>query len=122
MARSLYEKYGGFASISRIVMTFYERALESERIGDYFEAIDMARLVDHQTKFIASLLGGPAAYTDDRLRAVHAHLALDDADLDEMKALLAETLAEHGFEPRDVQHVMDEIEARRPAIVARRGA
>lgn len=118
MGKTLYDKYGGFKTISRIVMSFYEKALDSEQIGDYFEAVDMARLIDHQTKFISSLLGGPAAYTDDRLRKVHEHLKLSHEDFDEMSALLRETLLEHGFDRGDVDLVIKEIEARRGPILA----
>lgn len=67
MTATLFQKYGGFASISRVVLTFYDKALDSDQIGGFFDDIDMPRLVDHQTKFIASLLGGPASYSDERL-------------------------------------------------------
>ena len=89
MSSSLFQKYGGFAKVSRIVLTFYEKVLDSDQIGDFFDGIDMSRLVDHQTKFIASLLGGPASYTDERLRQLHAHLGITDSDMDEMARFLS---------------------------------
>ncbi len=122
MAKSLYEKYGGFRAVSRIVMDFYEQALESDRIGGYFENVDMGRLMDHQTKFISSLLGGPASYGDDRLRQVHANLGIGHEDFDEMREILAETREAHGFAPQDVNTVSAAIEAKRGAIVARDAA
>jgi hemoglobin len=118
MAKSLYEKYGGFKTVSRMVMDFYEKALDSDQIGDYFENVDMARLIDHQTKFMASLLGGPASYTDDRLKKVHASLNLTHQDFDEMGKLLGETLVQHGFSKEDVETIMAEIEARRRPIIS----
>lgn len=36
----------------------------------------MRVLVDHQTKFIALMMGGPASYTDEHLKRVHAHLGI----------------------------------------------
>ena len=63
MSDTLYQKYGGFGAISRVVIDFYDRLLDSETVGDYFDNVDMKRLIDHQTKFIAYLLGGPADYT-----------------------------------------------------------
>ena len=119
---TLFEKYGGFKSVSRMVMTFYDKAIESDQIGDYFEDVDLARLIDHQTKFISSLLGGPAAYTDEQLRRMHATLQLSHADFDEMSKLLGEALTEHGMSPGDVAAVIAEVEARRAAIVWREGA
>jgi hemoglobin len=118
MAKTLYEKYGGFKTVSRMVMDFYEKALDSDQIGDYFENVDMARLIDHQTKFMASLLGGPASYTDDRLKKVHASLNLSHDDFDEMARLLRETLVDHGLSPEDVNMVISEIEARRRPIIS----
>ena len=117
MSGTLFQKYGGFAKISRVVLTFYDKVLDSEQIGDFFDGIDMSRLVDQQTKFISSLVGGPASYTDDRLKQLHAHLGITDQDFDEMAKLLGEALAENGFEPRDCDMVTREIEARRKFIV-----
>ena len=122
MAKTLFAKYGGFQSVSRVVMTFYENALDSDRIGHYFEDIDMPRLIDHQTKFIASLLGGPASFSDDRLQKVHASLNLTHEDFDEMAQILRETLAEHGFQPQDIDVVITEIEARRAPILSKHGS
>jgi hemoglobin len=121
MTASLFQKYGGFAKVSRVVLTFYDKVLDSDQIGDFFDGVDMSKLVDHQTKFISSLLGGPASYSDERLRQLHSHLGISDADMDEMIRLLDEALDEHGFEPADRELVTREIEARRKFIV-RQGA
>ncbi len=55
MALSLFEKYGGFASVSKIVSAFYNKAIDSDVIRPYFDNIDMRELIDHQTKFIAAM-------------------------------------------------------------------
>ena len=117
MSDTLFEKYGGFGSISRVVMAFYDKLLDSDEIGDFFDEIDMKRLIDHQTKFVSALMGGPASYTDERLEQLHAHLNISGSDFDEMKRLLDETLEEFSFEPSDKQAVLGEIEARRRLIV-----
>ena len=92
-------------------------ALDSDQIGDFFENVDMARLIDHQTKFISSLVGGPASFSDDRLRQVHKHLGIGHVDFDEMGKLLSEALAENGVAPEDVKTVMEAIESKRSIIV-----
>jgi hemoglobin len=122
VAQTLYEKYGGFKTISRVVMLFYEMALDSDQIGDYFEDIDMPRLIDHQTKFVSSLIGGPASFGDDRIEAVHRHLNISHTDFDEMAALFGEALAEHGMSDSDVKAAMVAIEGKRSIIVARHAA
>ena len=76
--KSLFEKYGGFSKVSKIVLSVYDTLLDSEEIGPFFDNIDMSRMVDHQTKFIASLLGGPASYSDNQLRQLHSHLDIND--------------------------------------------
>ncbi|HSH41905.1 MAG TPA: hypothetical protein VK973_07260 [Arenicellales bacterium] len=64
---TIFERCGGFAKVSRIVMSFYDRVGDSEILAPYFETTDMRVLVDHQTKFVASLMGGPASYGDETL-------------------------------------------------------
>ena len=115
--RSLYEKYGGFGQINRVVMDFYDTLLDSDEVGPYFDNVDMKRLIDHQTKFVSSLLGGPADFKDDHLQRAHADLGVTDAHFDEMKTILGTTLAEHGFDTGDIEAVLAEIEARRALIV-----
>ena len=80
----MFERYGGFASVSKIVMAFYEKALDSDIIGHHFEDVEMRKLIDHQTKFVASVMGGPVVYSDEALQRLHSHLAIDQAQFGEM--------------------------------------
>jgi hemoglobin len=117
MERSVYDRYGGFTHVSRIVLDFYDRVLEDDDLGPFFDEVDMARIVDHQTKFIAMLMGGPAHYTDDQIARVHAHLSIGAAHFDRLSQMLGETLADHGFAPEDVGHVLAEFSRRRALVV-----
>jgi hemoglobin len=99
-------------------MAFYDTLLDSEEIGPYFDDIEMGRLIDHQTKFVANLLGGPASFSNDQLRRAHATLQITAAHFDEMKSVLNDTLLAHGIEPADAESVMASIESRRDVIVA----
>ena len=116
MAKSVYEKYGGFSQIGRIVVDFYDRLLDDD-LGPYFEDVDMPRVVDHQTKFLAMLLGGPASYTDEQIRALHRHLTIEPAHFDTLKPILGETLSDHGVAGDDVARVVGEFESRRGLVV-----
>lgn len=119
LSASLFEHYGGFAKISRVVSEFYERMLESPNLASYFENTDMRRLVDHQTKFIASLMGGPAEYTNEALERAHARLNIDQASFDEMLGILAETLEDFEFDNSDIQTLANEMRSRSKFIITR---
>src|SRR5262245_36528293 len=81
---TMFERYGGLSFISRVVLSFYDRVLASVRLAPFFVDTDMQRLVEHQAKFIASVMGGPECYTEAMLRDAHAHLPIDDRAFDEM--------------------------------------
>jgi hemoglobin len=115
---SLFEKYGGFARVSRIVSTFYDRLLESPGLARYFEGIDMRRLVDHQTKFIAQVMGGPAAYSNEQLQRVHAPYRIDQKSFEEMTMVLQETLEDHGVADEDVRAIMTQVSSRSGYVVS----
>ena len=117
MAKTVYEKYGGFSQVGRMVLDFYDRLLDDDDLGPYFEDVDMPRVVDHQTKFLAMLLGGPASYTDEQIRALHRHLTIEPAHFDTLKLILAETLSDHGVAGDDVAHVVAEFERRRGLVI-----
>jgi hemoglobin len=117
MGQSLFEHYGGFSAVRRVVSAFYDAVLDSEELGPYFADSDVRRLIDHQTKFIASLLGGPAAFSDEHLQRVHAHLPITRADFDVMAAILRDVLEDADFAPDDVDHVVNEMGRRANVIV-----
>ncbi len=119
MPRTLFDRYGGFAQVSKIVSSLYDKILDSPLTSPYFEHVDMRRLIDHQTRFIATLLGGPASYTHEHLERVHQHLAITDEVFAEMVELLRETLEDFGFEDSDIGLVEDEIMSRRAYIVTK---
>jgi hemoglobin len=116
--RTIFERYGGFASVSRVVSDFYGAVLGSPTLSPYFAQTDMRTQIDHQTKFVASLMGGPASYTNEHLARVHARLNITDAAFDEISTLMRETLEDHDFDESDISVVMSGISQRRPFIVA----
>lgn len=118
MATTMFDRYGGFACVSKIVMAFYDRALDSDIIGGFFENSDMKTLIDHQTKFISSVMGGPASYSNEVLRRVHAGLEIDQRAFDEMVALLTETLEDFELEPEDISEIAHAIKSRSPFIMS----
>lgn len=115
---STFQKYGGFSTVSRVVMSFYEKVLDSDIVGHHFEDVDMPRLMDHQTKFISSLMGGPAAMDDERLRIVHRNLNITAEEFDEIVYLLSEAMDQNGMDEADIHSVARMFETKRALILS----
>jgi hypothetical protein len=46
---TVFERCGGFASVRKVISTFYDKILDSTVLSGYFADVDMRRLIDHQT-------------------------------------------------------------------------
>jgi hemoglobin len=120
VALTIYERAGGFAAVRKIVSAFYDKVLESELIAHHFEQIEMPKLIDHQTRFVSFLMGGPASYTDEHIAHVHARLGISLREFDEMVELLTETLEDFDFISDDIAKIEGELRRRESAIVTAR--
>lgn len=117
MGQSLFDKLGGFSAVSNIVMDFYGEVLDSDIVGEFFENSDMGKQIDHQTKFISSLMGGPASYTNEQLRKVHSQLQILPEHFNEILTLLDRALERNGVNAEDRQLIANEMESRRLYIM-----
>ena len=118
MAQTIFERYGGFSTIRRVVSDFYDSVLDSDALAHHFARTDMRDLIKHQTAFISHLTGGPGAdYSDEVLARVHRPLGITGDEFDEMLGLLRESLEEHSFDDDDVAEVVTQFRSRRPVIV-----
>ena len=106
---SLYEKYGGYASLNQVVRNFYDDVVNSPGLAHYFESTDMESLIRHQTAFLSQALGGPVEYSGRELLHAHAHLRVTDRDFSEVAQLLSENLLDAGVEVGDVDLILGEI-------------
>lgn len=116
---SLYQQFG-FEGATRVVLSLYDRVMESDRLERYFRGVDMERLVEHQTMFLAFIMGGPASYSDEELKMVHRPLDIDAEAFDEMLNLLRVVLEDEGLPENDIETVVAEFAGRRPSIIAGR--
>lgn len=117
MEKALFDKYGGFSTVSKIVLSLYDRLLEDDDVGPFFDDVDMPRLIDHQTKFVSSLMGGPASFTDDHIERAHSHMDIDHLHFDKLKAIVSETLADFDVAEDDIKTVLSAFEDRRALLV-----
>jgi hemoglobin len=116
---TLFEKYGGFSTISRVVSAFYDQVMDLPDLARYFEDTDMRRLVDHQTKFIASVMGGPASYSNEQLERVHSKMDISEKDYLAVIDVLRETLEDFEVDESDIAAICNDLIQRKHYIVAR---
>ena len=117
MAGSILDRFGR-VELAQIVASFYSDVLRSPRLGPYFEDVSISALSEHQTQFLAAIMGGPLAHTAEQIRMAHRHLGITDDDFDEMLRLLESTLLDFGMEPHDAAQVIAGYRDLQPAVVA----
>jgi len=115
---TLFDRVGGFGTLSKVVLAFYDRVLDDDDLAPFFDGVDMRGLIDHQTKFVAYLMDGPVSYTDEHLRLAHARLGIDADTFDQMIQAMRETLEDFGLKERDIELVTGRMRARQGLIVA----
>jgi hemoglobin len=114
----MLERLGGPESISRIVFALCDRVLASEKLEPLFKSVNMRRLIEHQVKFICSVVGGSDSHTDEELWAAHIELGIDAEAFGEMLSHLRASLEELKIAAADIDAVMTEIEKRQGQIIA----
>jgi hemoglobin len=117
MPPTIFERYGGFASVRKVVSSFYDRVLDSDVLAHHFEHVEMPRLINHQAAFVSAVMGGPASYSDEHLRRVHARLGISAVEFDEAVGLLEETLEDFDFDQSDIDDVIGAVRRRQGFII-----
>ena len=117
MEKSLFDKYGGFSTVSKIVLALYDRLLDDDDVGPFFDDVDMPNLIDHQTKFVSSLMGGPASFSDDHIERAHRNMVIENHHFDRLKELVAEVLGDFDVAEADIDVIVGEFEARRTLLI-----
>jgi hemoglobin len=109
MLEPVIQRFGGAKGVSRLAFRFHDLVLASDRLQQHFESIDMPRLIEHQVAFIVTVLGGRLSWSQEELAAMHAHLELGEAELDEMAALLALAIAAEGYPESEAERVLQQF-------------
>ena len=107
MQGSLFDKYGGFTTLTKLVHEFYRKVLERPQLKAYFEGVSIEKIMEHQVNFLGLALGGPNEYQGRDLKESHAHLNIGTDDFFLVVALLEETLDEFGVEEEDINSILD---------------
>ena len=116
--QSLFVKYGGYDTVSKLVAVFYDKVLADDSISSYFDNVDMQALMEHQTNFIGMMLGGPAnQYTGKDLKTAHQNLKITPEHFNQVALHLHSSLVECGVESQDIDTIMAAVASRRSDVV-----
>lgn len=106
---TMFDHYGGFSTVSRIVSAFYDQVLDSPNLARYFENTDMRRLIDHQTKFISAVMGGPASYSHEQLERIHADMEISEDDYLMVVKIMRETFEDFELDESDIAAIVGDV-------------
>ena len=114
---SLFEKYGGFATVSKVVNELYDSLEANDITAPYFENSDIRALMDHQVKFLSQVLGGPQQYTGKAMSAAHTGMRISEAAFFEVAGTVKEILEDNGVEDEDVGTIIGMLASLKDDIV-----
>ncbi|WP_428908198.1 group I truncated hemoglobin [Niallia sp. Krafla_26] len=109
MSQSLYEKFGGEESISKVVDYFYDLVLKDETVRQFFEHTDMEKQRSHQTKFISFALGGPNQYSGKSMAKAHEGMNLQEDHFQAIVHHLHDALAHFGISEGDIDEALTKV-------------
>ena len=115
---TLFDKYGGVPTISKIVRAFHKEIMQRAHLAAYFEGIDLVVLAEHTVKYIAFVMGKPAeVYTGRDMYKAHAKYHIHGMHFDEVTDVLKDILMHSGVENADIEIIMRRVESLREMIV-----
>ena len=103
---SLFDKYGGFATVSKVVSELYDELEKNEITAPYFQDANIRALMDHQVKFLSQVLGGPEQYSGKAMNAAHTGMKISEAAFNEVAQTVQFILEDNGVEDEDVATIV----------------
>jgi len=116
---TLFDKYGGIPTISKVVKAFHQEIMARHHLAGYFDGIDMEHLAQHTVKYVAFVMGKPAEfYTGRDMYTAHAKFHISGMHFDEVADVLKDVLTAAGMSKPDIALVMLRVESLREMIIA----
>lgn len=113
----MIDKYGR-VRVRQVVSDFYGSVLRSGRLAPYFDGVDVHGLMEHQAAFLAAVMGGPIRHSSGDIANAHRGLGVNPGDFEEMIRLLRVSLEKSGFDPADVDLVLDRYHEYKDLVIA----
>ena len=116
--QTLYDRLGGHDGIRAVVDDFYDRLVEDEELGPFFEEADMDLLRRTQTDFLCEAAGGPETYDAAPVREAHLHVPFTPEHIQRAVELLEESLDAFDVPEEDAQTVVNAVAAYEADLLA----
>jgi hemoglobin len=116
--QTLYERLGGHDGIRAVVDDFYDRLVEDEDLGPFFEGSDMELLRRTQTDFLCEAAGGPETYDAAPVREAHLHVPFTPEHIQRAVELLEESLDAFDVPEEDAEKVVNAVAAYEADLLA----
>lgn len=113
----MYERIGGGPALRLAVEEFYALVLADAELAPYFTAADMDVLKKHQAALLATVLGGPSAYTGRDMADAHAGRGITERHFSLVRDYLNAVLWKLHVEQEVIEAVDATITSLRTAIV-----
>jgi hemoglobin len=117
--RKLYDRLGGRESIHAVVEDVVRRHQHNDSIAHLLDGVDLDRLVNQVTDFLAASTGGDVVYRGRDLKSSHARLELTNADFLAAGGDVEAALVAAGVGPEEIQEVMCAFVTLRGEVVTR---
>ncbi|MFC7021242.1 MULTISPECIES: truncated hemoglobin [Haloarcula] len=116
--QTLYERLGEREGIRAVVDDFYDRLVEDDDLGQFFESADMELLRRTQTDFLCEAAGGPETYDAAPVREAHLHVPFTPAHIQRAVKLLQESLDAFDVPDDDAAAVVEAVAAYEEDLLA----
>jgi hemoglobin len=116
MAQTMLDRYGR-VKLTQLVSSFYSDVLHSTLLAPYFEEVSIEGLIEHQTRFMAMVMGGPPAYTRLEIQDAHRRFGITEHAFDEMLRLLEKSLVSFEVDLEDIAQVMSRYRDMQSSVV-----
>ena len=103
--------------IEKVQKIFYDKIYAHEWIGQYFKHIEQKYIESQQTKFMASISGGPKNYSGLVPKDAHRMFIITDELFDLRQKLLREALEEADLDDESIEEWIKKDSAFRGVVV-----
>jgi hemoglobin len=124
--KSLYDRIGGQAALTKVVDDFVARAAANPKVNftrnGTWNASDAAvkTLKMHLVNFLGSAFGGPQKYTGRSMKEAHKGMAITQAEFDALAADLKAVLEANKVPGAEVNEIMKIAASTAPDIVEKK--